>query len=91
VVQGGGKRGRQGEDESRWLKLKTEILALEKEVAIMQEDDKGAVTGYEMSGAGTMDESNASGQQEDRCKEMLGGKTSGENKEEERKGERRRV
>ena len=39
MIQGGGKRGRQGEDESRWLKLKTEILALEKEVAIMQEDD----------------------------------------------------
>ena len=36
------------------MNLKREISALEEEVAIMQE--RGAVTGYEMSGAGTMDE-----------------------------------
>ena len=41
------------------MKLKTEVLALEKEAATMQEDDRGAVTGYEMSATGTMDESNA--------------------------------
>ena len=74
--EGRGKRERQGEDESKWMKLKTEVLALEKEAATLQEDARGAVTGYEMSGAGTMDESNARGQQEDRCKEILGGKTS---------------
>ena len=62
----------------------------------MQEDDREAVTGYEMSGAGTMDDidQEESGLGEDkgeggtvtaksnaRGQEMIGGKISGENKE----------